>query len=163
MAKNCYCDWSLVWWWFWIFGFGSDYVLSKIFRSGSDSDTIEIFRSGSDYQILISAQHCCRYWLGLSQIRGDRSQFFRLRLRSCSRTFETGSQSGSGNFSNFRIRTTVQTPAAIDRTKNYPCFSLGNDHAMHTPATAEIKKWLQIHFYIDFWLRVGIRIRMRNP
>jgi len=27
MAKNCYCDWNLVWWWFWIFGSGSDYVL----------------------------------------------------------------------------------------------------------------------------------------
>ena len=57
MAKNCYCDWNLVWWWFWIFGSGSYYVLSKIFGSGSDSDTIEIFRSGSDYQISISAQH----------------------------------------------------------------------------------------------------------
>jgi len=57
MAKNCYCDWNLVWWWFWIFGSRSDYVLSKIFGSGSDSDTIEIFRSGSDYQISISAQH----------------------------------------------------------------------------------------------------------
>jgi len=56
MAKNCYCDWNLVWWWFWTFGSGSDYhVLSKIFRSGSD--TIEIFQSGSDYQISISAQH----------------------------------------------------------------------------------------------------------
>ena len=58
MAKNCYCDWNLVWWWFWIFGSGSDYVLSKIYGSGSDSDTIKIFRSGSDYQISISAQHC---------------------------------------------------------------------------------------------------------
>ena len=60
MAKNCYCDWNLVWWWFWIFGSGSDYVLSKILGSGSDSDTIEIFQSGSDYQISISAQHWCR-------------------------------------------------------------------------------------------------------
>ena len=57
MAKNCYCDRNLVWWWFWIFGSGSDYVVSKIFESGSDSDTIEIFRSGSDYQSSISAQH----------------------------------------------------------------------------------------------------------
>ena len=57
MAKNCYCGWNLVWWWFWIFGSGSDYVLSKISGSGSDSDTIEIFRSGSDHQISISAQH----------------------------------------------------------------------------------------------------------
>jgi len=58
MAKNCYCDWNLVWWWFWIFGSGSDYVLSKIFRSELDSHTIKIFQSGSDYQISISAQHC---------------------------------------------------------------------------------------------------------
>jgi len=34
-------------------------------------------------------------------IRGGRSQFFRLRLRSCSKLFE--SRSGSGNFSHLRI------------------------------------------------------------
>jgi len=57
MTQKCYCDWTLVWWWFG-FGSGSDYVLSILFGSGSDLDTSEIFRIGSDYQILISAQHC---------------------------------------------------------------------------------------------------------
>jgi len=47
MTQKCYCDWTLVWWWFRIFGSGSDYVLSILFGSGSDSDTTEIFRIGS--------------------------------------------------------------------------------------------------------------------
>jgi len=46
MTQKCYCDWTLVWWWF------------RIFGSDSDSDTTEIFRIGSDHQISISAQHC---------------------------------------------------------------------------------------------------------
>jgi len=88
MAKNCYCDWNLVWWWFWIFGSGSDYVLSKIFGSGSDSDTIEIFRSGSDYQISISAQHC---WIVSLQPDTDIQKLLsngnRIRIRISERQF----------------------------------------------------------------------------
>jgi len=37
-------------------------------------------------------------------IRGGRSHFFRLRLRSCLKLFESWSGSGFGNFSNLRIR-----------------------------------------------------------
>jgi len=37
-------------------------------------------------------------------VRGGRSHFFRLRLRSCSNIFESGSGSGSGYSSNLRIR-----------------------------------------------------------
>jgi len=55
--------------------------------------------------------------------RGGQSHFFKLRLRSCSKIFE----SGSGNFSNLSIR--LQTTATIiDPTVIYPCFHLRNDH-----------------------------------
>ena len=36
--------------------------------------------------------------------RGGRSQFFRFLIRSSSKIFESGSGTGSGNFSNLRIR-----------------------------------------------------------
>jgi len=39
-----------------------------------------------------------------SMTRADRSHFFRLRLRSCSKLFESGSGSGFGYSSNLRIR-----------------------------------------------------------
>ena len=32
----------------------------------------------------------------------------------------------------------------------------------HTPATAEMEKWLRVRFFTNFWLRVRIRVRKKN-
>ena len=58
-------------------------------------------------------------------IRGGRSHFF--RLRSCSKTFESGSV--SGNFSNFRIQLLFRLRPPLTQLAIYPCFYLRNDHA----------------------------------
>jgi len=55
--------------------------------------------------------------------RGDHSHFFRFRLRSCSKFFESRRQ-----FYKFENPTPVQTPATIiDPTVIYPCFYSRND------------------------------------
>ena len=58
-----------------------------------------------------------------------RSHFFRLRLRSCCKIFQSLTGSGSGKFFKFDSPTPVQTPATIDPNKIYVCFHLINDHA----------------------------------
>jgi len=57
--------------------------------------------------------------------RGGRSHFFRLRLRSCSKTFE--SESGSGNLSNLRIRILFRLRLPSIQPKFTNAFTLRND------------------------------------
>jgi len=61
------------------------------------------------------------------QTKGGRSHFFRLRLHSCSKIFETGSWSGI--FFKFENPISVQTPATTDPTEIYQYFYLRNDQA----------------------------------
>ena len=72
----------------------------------------------------------------LPHSRGGRSHFFRLQLRSCSKTFSDRTPLLFQNFG-IRIRqffkfenpTLVQTPATtINPTSIFPCFYLRNDH-----------------------------------
>jgi len=52
--------------------------------------------------------------------RGGRSHFFRLRLRTCSKIFDSVHESGSGNFSNLKIRRNYRW---FEETENYRWFS----------------------------------------
>jgi len=65
-------------------------------------------------------------------IRGGRSRFFRLRLRSCSKIFE--SRSGSGDFSNLKIRLLFKLRL---QPSIQPQFTQTTAQA---PATTEIEK-----------------------
>jgi len=62
------------------------------------------------------------------QGRGGRSHFFKLRLRSCSKSFNPGPVRVRQYFK-FENPTPVQTPATIiNQTLIYPCFYLRNNH-----------------------------------
>ena len=74
-------------------------------------------------------------------IRGGRSHFFRLRLRSCSKIFESGSVSGSGNFSNVRIRLLFRLRLQSRKPKITNGLTLVI--SSQTPATTEIEEWLR--------------------
>ena len=96
-------------------------------------------------------------WLSLDPAcRDDRNHFFRLRLRLCTKMFE----SGSGNFSNLRIRLLFWLRLPSIQSKFTNVFTL--EMTMQTLVIAENEKWLraQVLFFTNFWLR--IRIRRKN-
>ena len=90
--------------------------------------------------------------------RGGWSHFFRLRIRSCSNIFESGS--GSGNFSNLRICPLFRLATINDPTVICPSFYSRNDHTNScycrnwnvTPDPGPVFPY--------FWLR--IRVRKKN-
>jgi len=69
--------------------------------------------------------------------RGGRSHFFRLRLRSCSKIFWSGSESGSCTFSNVRIRLLFRLRLPSPIQPNLSMFLL--------------KKWLHRRSYCWNW------------
>jgi len=95
--------------------------------------------------------------------RGGRSHFLRLRLRSCSKIFESGSGSESGNFSTLRIRLLFRLRL---QSSIQPKFThvFTSEMTTQTPATAEIEKWLRIRvrFFLNYWLRVRVQVRTNN-
>jgi len=66
---------------------------------------------------------------------GGRSHFFRLRLRSCFKIFESGF--GSGNFSNLRIGHLFRLRVQSRQPKITNGFT--SQMTMQTPATADIE------------------------
>ena len=73
-------------------------------------------------------------------VRGGRSHLLRLRLCSCSKIFE--SESGSGKFTNLRIRLLSK----FELTSIQPKFThvFNQETTTQTPATVEIENWLRI-------------------
>ena len=62
----------------------------------------------------------------VSACRGDRSHFFKLWLRSCSKMFESVSGSGSGYSTNLRIRLPFRLRLQPSFKRNLPTFYLKN-------------------------------------
>jgi len=92
----------------------------------------------------------------ISQVRNfawHRSQFCRLRVCSCSKIFESGTRSGSGSFSNMRIRLLFRLRLPSVQLGIYPYFT--KEITKQTPATAKIKKWprIWVRFVTNVWLR----------
>ena len=87
------------------------------------------------------------------RIRGGRSHFSRLRLRFCSKIFESGS--GSGKFTNLRIRLLSK----FELTSIQPKFThvFIQETTTQTPATVEIENWLRI------WVRFFHKIKTLGP
>ena len=83
------------------------------------------------------------------RIRDGRSHSFSLRLRSCSKIFETGY--GSGNFSNLRIRLLFRLRLPSIQPKFNHVFN--QEMTTQTDVTDDIVKWLRLRF----WLRDRIR------
>ena len=100
-----------------------------------------------------SATGSCPTSAMLPDIKGGRSHFFRLRLCSCSKIFESVSGSGSGNFSNLRIWLMLRL---LRQSSIQPSFThvFTLEITTQTPATAEIENWLRVRFFLKFWLRV---------
>jgi len=87
--------------------------------------------------------------------RGGRSHFFRLRLRSCSKIFE----SGSGNISNFSIWLLFTLRLPSIQPKSTHVFSL--EMTAQTPVAAEIEKWLRIRCQAKFLTRYCLSVILR--
>ena len=98
-------------------------------------------------------------------IRGGRSHFFRLRLRSCSKIFESGSVSGSGNFSNVRIRLLFRLRLQSRKPKITNGLTLVI--SSQTPATTEILPKLKSDSapVPNFWILIRVRkfFKFENP